>query len=86
MRLGRAARKGPAGGLDPRRRRSTQVYADLMEHEAAHRSQWSWGCPILFPAAYGLAGLGGALAGKDPGCGNLFEIQADLTKGGYECK
>jgi hypothetical protein len=56
-----------------------------MEHEAVHRTQWSWGGPILFPAAYGLAELGGALAGKDPGCGNLFEIQADLTKGGYTC-
>jgi hypothetical protein len=74
-----------AKGRDPRPRLGNQVYADLMEHEAVHRTQWSWGGPVLFPAAYGLAELGGMLAGKDPGCGNLFEIQADLTKGGYTC-
>jgi len=57
----------------------------MMEHEQNHVKQYQafgFGMIAYFPAEI----IGAALfPNANPGCSNIFEWAADLTKGGYQC-
>jgi hypothetical protein len=39
----------------------------------------------MVPAYLAAEGIGRGITGGKAGCGNIFEIMADLKKGGYKC-
>lgn len=66
-------------------RNATRAAEDtsLMRHELQHSNQWAgWGA-IGFPIAYGVASGFSMLTTGTYGCGNYFEIDAELGAGGY---
>jgi len=54
-----------------------ESYDDLIEHESNHATQWAVFGPVFLPL-YGLANRNGA-------CNNIFEQQAGLREGLYQC-
>lgn len=55
---------------------------ELLEHEAAHATQWA-ACVVLFLPLYWLSCLWSWIRTGDYFSRNVFERRADLTKGGY---
>lgn len=55
---------------------------DLLDHEAAHSTQWA-ACIVLFLPLYWLSCLWSWLRTGDYYSRNIFERRADLGKGGY---
>jgi hypothetical protein len=58
--------------------------ADLLDHEAQHAQQWAaCGGVLGFPLLYGVAMLVSYLRTGNHYARNVFEVRADLRKGGY---
>lgn len=55
----------------------------ILEHEENHSGQWFGLLGLPFLAAYGAASAWSWLRHGDWHSGNIFEVRADLAKGGY---
>jgi len=58
---------------------------DVLRHEERHSTQWAALGPVGFPIAYAAASGYSNLTTGTYWCGNIFEIDASLGDGGYEC-
>lgn len=58
-------------------------FPDLLEHEAAHARQWALCMGLPFLPFYGLAMAWSHLRTGTPHGANIFEVEANLVKGGY---
>jgi len=63
---------------------TSRKYADLLAHEAEHATQWKLLGPGFAAAYLAAEGIGRVTTGAS-GCGNIFEVMADLKKGNYTC-
>ena len=70
---------------DPKLNKTPAVYKDRLNHEWRHTLQWK-SLGLGMAGSYLLSeGIGRGITGGKAGCGNIFEIMADLKKGGYKC-
>jgi len=64
--------------------RSAQFRHGLLDHEIHHADQWAVLGPALLPPLYAFAEVAGEMFTDCGRGGNVFEIEAGLTDGGYD--